>query len=122
MRGVAARTAPPREQGLSAWRRVTPASTLAVGLISVPWLLWILASWPGNFTEDSLGTNTDIRLGRYDDTVPVTYMLYAQEVAFGDRFILGVTLVQCALVSAALYVLGRSLGAKRRVAVAIVEG
>ena len=107
MNGTHARVAPRREQGLNAWRRVTPASALAVGLIALPCLFWILARWPGNLTEDSLATITQIREGRYDDAVPVPYTLYVQVVTLGGRFIPGVMFVQCALVAAALYRLFR---------------
>ena len=95
MNGTHARMAPRREQGLNAWRRVTPASALAVGLIVLPCLFWILASWPGNLTEDSLAAITQIREGRYDDAVPVPYTLYAQVITLGGRFIPGVMFVQC---------------------------
>jgi hypothetical protein len=114
--GATARVAPLREQGLKAWRRVTPASALAVGLIALTCLFWILASWPGNLTEDSMATITQIREGRYDDAVPVPLTLYVQVVTLAGRFIPGVMFVQCALVVAALYVLGRSLGARQKAA------
>lgn len=115
MNGTHARMAPRREQGLNAWRRVTSASALAVGLIVLPCLFWILASWPGNLTEDSLATITQIREGRYDDAVPVPYPLYVQVVTLGGRFIPGGMFAQCALV-AALYGVGRSLGARQKAA------
>ena len=124
MNGTHARMAPRREQGLNAWRRVTPASALAVGLIALPCLFWILASWPGNLTEDSLAAITQIREGRYDDAVPVPYTIYVQVITFGGRFIPGVMFVQCALFAAALFVLGRSLGARQKAAglLAIMQG
>lgn len=100
--------------------KVTPASVLGLCLIALPCLFWILASWPGNLTEDSLGTITHVREGIYIDTVPVPYTLYFQAITFGGRFIPSVMIVQCALLSAAVYSLSRSLGAKPRAAVGIV--
>lgn len=119
MTDIEPRTALLPARGGIAWRRVTPALALGFGLIALPCVFWILASWPGNLTEDSLATITQIREGRYDDAVPVPYTLYVQVITFGGRFIPGVMFVQCALVAAALYVLARSLGAKPKAAIGI---
>lgn len=71
-------------------------------------LTWVLGSWPGMLTGDSIASLFQIIKGPYYDWHPIAYTLFIQLFTFNGQFIWLVSIVQSLLFGISVYFFTRS--------------
>ena len=82
--------------------KLSKVEWLGIGFISLGACFWILASWPGTLTGDSIAVLYQIKHGPYYDWHPLSYTILVSLFTFHGKFIWLVPIVQTFILCFAL--------------------